>query len=91
MNWLIFPPQRQAELDAINAQFNDRACSPVITADGLLLIGADLLADGYWAAYHELLASLAPLDGEPVFPTLPPPQPAAEQPAPIDNPEPDPE
>jgi hypothetical protein len=72
MDWLILPIERQAELDAINAQFKDRVCTSVATSDGVLLTNSDKLQDEYWSAYHSFLSSLDPFEGDPVWPVQQP-------------------
>jgi hypothetical protein len=67
MTWLIVPENKLAELAAINAQFTDRQCTPVVLADNTLVTSADKLADEYWAAWHEFLNGLAQFIGEPEF------------------------
>jgi len=71
MSWLILPSDRKAELDVINAQFKDRKCTSVPNEDGILLTNSDKLKDEYWSAYHAFLLTLAPFDGEPIWPKPP--------------------
>jgi hypothetical protein len=71
MNWLIVTPEKQVELDAINAGFTDRQCTSVSTNDGVKLTNSDKLKDDYWLAYRALLSSLTPFDGNPVWPSPP--------------------
>jgi hypothetical protein len=70
MSWLILPPDQQDALAALNAAQTDRAISPVSTADGILLIGADLLGDPFWDDYQALLVMLSPYVGDPIFLTV---------------------
>jgi len=69
MNWLILPPDKVADLETLNASQNDRSVSPVTTADGVQILGADLLGDPFWADYQTFLSTLALFEGEPTFPT----------------------
>jgi hypothetical protein len=71
MNWLIVTPEKQAELDAINAWFTDKQCTSVANEDGILLTNSDKLEDAYWSAYHAFLSSLTPFEGEPIWPKPP--------------------
>lgn len=69
MNWLIVTPENQIELDAINARFVDRQCISVATNNGVSLTNYDKLQDIYWEAYHALLSTLTPFEGQPIWPT----------------------
>jgi hypothetical protein len=71
MNWLIITPEKQVELDAINAGFTDRQCTSVANEDGILLTNSDKLEDEYWSAYHAFLFSLTQFEGEPIWPNPP--------------------
>jgi hypothetical protein len=66
--WLIVPQNRTAELDEINSRFTDRMCTTHETNDGVLLSNSDKLGDIYWSGYHAFLSSLAPFEGDPVWP-----------------------
>jgi len=67
MNWLILPPEKLPDLEAINQAHNDRRIDPIKTIDGVLLISADLATDSFLADYHEILFGLSPYDKIPTF------------------------
>lgn len=67
MNWLIVPQNKIAEMAALNTATQALAVSE--TEQGILLIGADKLADAMWSNWHPFLLSLEVFSGEPVWKT----------------------
>ena len=71
MNWLIVTPEQKAELDAINDAHPFQKCSPVETADGVMVTTSDKIGSEYWADWHNWLLSLTPFEGQPIWPNPP--------------------
>jgi hypothetical protein len=69
MNWLIVTPEQKVELDVINDAHPFQKCSPVETADGVMVTTSDKISSEYWANWHEFLVSLTPFEGQPIWPT----------------------
>jgi hypothetical protein len=68
MSFLIVTPDQNTKIEAINPTLTDRNIVPVATADGTLLIPANLNNDPYWSAYQGVISTLTPLVGNPVWP-----------------------
>jgi hypothetical protein len=71
MNWLIVTPEQKAELDAINDVHPFQKCSPVETAEGVMLTTSDKIGSEYWADWQNWLLSLTLFHGQPIWPNSP--------------------